>query len=86
MNGNQTGLDSISSVMCVKIYLLEYLIPEPRFYQFCNISLIKVSYEYRDHTFFHALTFAGSRGCCLNTKLIGQNIKHFRGTPQVLMQ
>ena len=22
--------------------------------------------------FFHALTFAGSRGCCLNTRPIGQ--------------
>ena len=32
--------------------------------------------EYRDHTFFHALTFAGSRGSCLNTRLLGQVFKH----------
>ena len=33
-------------------------------------------HKYRDHMFFHALTFAGSRGCCLNTRPIGRVIKH----------
>ena len=33
--------------------------------------------EYRDHTFFfHALTFDGSRGSCLNTRPLGQMFKH----------
>ena len=26
--------------------------------------------------FFHALTFAGSRGCCLNARPIGRVFKH----------
>ena len=26
--------------------------------------------------FFHALTFAGSQGCCLNTRPIGGEFKH----------
>ena len=26
--------------------------------------------------FFHVLTFAGSRGCCLNTRPIGRVLKH----------
>ena len=26
--------------------------------------------------FFHALTFAGSRGCCLNKRRIGRVFKH----------
>ena len=26
--------------------------------------------------FFHALTFAGSRGSCLNTRPIGRDFKH----------
>ena len=30
-----------------------------------------------DHTcFFHALTFAGSRGSCLNTRPLGRVFKH----------
>ena len=34
--------------------------------------------DYRDHTimFFHALTFAGSRGSCSNTRPLGQVFKH----------
>ena len=31
--------------------------------------------------FFHALTFAGSRGCCLNMRLIGQVFKHLPRDP-----
>ena len=31
--------------------------------------------------FFHALTFAGSRGCCLNTRPIGRVIKHLPRDP-----
>ena len=40
--------------------------------------------EYRDHTcFFHALTFAGSRGrgCCFNTRPIGRVFKHLPSDP-----
>ena len=33
--------------------------------------------------FFHALTFAGSRGCCLNTRQIGRVFNIIRGTPSV---
>ena len=36
--------------------------------------------------FFHALTFAGPRGCCLNTRPIGWVFNIIRGTRQVLMQ
>ena len=44
--------------------------------------LSNVSLEYRDHTcFFHALTFAGSRGCCLNSRPIGRVIKHLPRDP-----
>ena len=33
--------------------------------------------HYRDHIcFFHALTFAESLGCCLNTRPIGRMFKH----------
>ena len=32
--------------------------------------------EYRDHMFFYALTFAGSQGSCLNTRLLGQVFKY----------
>ena len=38
------------------------------------------------HMFFHALTFSGSRGCCLNTRPIGRVFNIIRGTQQVLMQ
>ena len=31
--------------------------------------------------FFHALTFAGSRGCCLNTRPIGRVFKHHPRDP-----
>ena len=31
--------------------------------------------------FFHALTFAGSRGCCLNTRPIGRVFKHLPRDP-----
>ena len=31
--------------------------------------------------FFHALTFAGSRGCCLNTRPIGGVFKHLLRDP-----
>ena len=31
--------------------------------------------------FFHALTFAGSRGMCLNTRPQGQVFKHLPGDP-----
>ena len=32
--------------------------------------------------FFHALTYAGSRGCCLNTsRLLGRALKHFPRHP-----
>ena len=31
--------------------------------------------------FFHALTFAGSRECCLNTRSIGRVIKHLLRDP-----
>ena len=31
--------------------------------------------------FFHALTFAGSQGCCLNTRLIGRVFKHLPRDP-----
>ena len=31
--------------------------------------------------FFHALTFAGSRGCCLNTRQIGGVFKHLPRDP-----
>ena len=30
---------------------------------------------------FHALTFAGSRGSCLNTRPIGRVLKHLRRDP-----
>ena len=39
--------------------------------RFCH----DVALQYRDHTFFHALTFAGSRGSCLNTTLQGRVFK-----------
>ena len=32
--------------------------------------------EYRDHTFFHALTFAGSGGSCLIMGLFGRVFKY----------
>ena len=39
-------------------------------------ELLSIS-EYRDHTcFFHALTFAGSRGSCLTTRPLGRVFKH----------
>ena len=31
--------------------------------------------------FFHALTFAGSRGCCLNARPIGRVFKHLPRDP-----
>ena len=31
--------------------------------------------------FFHALTFAGSRGRCLNMRPIGRVLKHFSRDP-----
>ena len=31
--------------------------------------------------FFHALTFAGSVGCCLNTRPIGRVFKHLSRDP-----
>ena len=31
--------------------------------------------------FFHALTFAGSRGSCLNTRPLGRVFKHRLGDP-----
>ena len=31
--------------------------------------------------FFHALTFAGSRGCCLNTRPVGLVFKHLPRDP-----
>ena len=43
------------------------------FKQLCTWGFMQ---EYRDHTFSHALTFAGSRGRCLNTRLIGRVLKH----------
>ena len=33
--------------------------------------------------FFHALTFAGFRGCCLNTRPIGRVFKHPRDPASV---
>ena len=37
--------------------------------------------HYRDHMFFHALTFAGPQGCCLNTRPICRVIKHLLRDP-----
>ena len=37
--------------------------------------------DYKDHTFFHALTFAWSRGSCLNMRLIGRVFKHLMRDP-----
>ena len=37
----------------------------------------RAMFHYRDHTcFFHALTFVGSRGSCLNTRPLGRVFKH----------
>ena len=36
--------------------------------------------------FFHALTFAESRGRCLNMRMIGQVLKHLPRDLQVLVQ
>ena len=38
---------------------------------YCNFA----NFKYRDHTFFHALTFAGSRGSCLNMRPLGRMFK-----------
>ena len=40
-----------------------------------NIQMME---NYRDHTFFHALTFARSRGSCLNTRLKGWVFNHLQ--------
>ena len=52
--------------------------PLPRPYQAASyIQLLNTHFDYRDHTcFFHALTFAGSRGSCLNTRPLGRVFKH----------
>ena len=42
-------------------------------------------FEYRDHTFFHASTSAGSRRSCLNMKLQAECSNIFQGTRQMLM-
>ena len=44
----------------IPMYLLTHLL---------NMQISVV--ECRDHMFFHALTFAGSRESCLNTRLLG---------------
>ena len=53
-----------SHVLLGKIHSISY---EP---------LVNIKDEYRDHMFFHALTFAGSRGSCLNTRPSGRVFKH----------
>ena len=37
--------------------------------------------QYGSHMFFHALTFAGSGGSCLNTRLLGRVFKHLPSDP-----
>ena len=39
-------------------------------------SQVGMCVEYRDHMFFHALTFVRSYGSCLNTRLLGRVFKH----------
>ena len=47
-----------------------------------NMTLcILTCYTKGSHMFFHALTFAGSRGCCLNTRPTGRVFKHLPRHP-----
>ena len=34
--------------------------------------------------FFHALTFAGSQGSCLNSRPLGQVLKHLPRDPEIV--
>ena len=76
---------TLKSHFCRKYVILLSLCTQ-RCYGRHNVSRKSISH-YRDHTcFFHAFTFAGSRGCCLNTRPIGRVFNTIRGTRQVLMQ
>ena len=44
--------------------------------QLKNWFISPLNSQYRDHTFFHALTFAGSLGSCLNVRPLGRVFKH----------
>ena len=48
-------------------------------------DLVKISSQIvrllESHMFFHALTFAGSRGSCLNTRPLGQVFKQHQRDP-----
>ena len=66
-----------------------------RFHRICmtsHLSLIKRHVfkkinHYRDNTcLFHALTFAGSRGSCLNPRPQGRAFKHRRRGPASVTQ
>ena len=45
------------------------------------LRLRAAEYLFSRYFLFHALTFAGSRGCCLNTRPIGRVFKHLPRDP-----